>query len=142
MRFLGIDYGTRRIGLSVGDELGVATPLPALTDADPARRWSQLAEVIRAQRATELVVGLPLNMDESVGSKAQEVERFATRLQAEFGLPVHRVDERLTSYEAEETIPKAKRRDVRASGVIDSRAATLILQDYFNLRFPSAGMPE
>lgn len=142
MRFLGIDYGTRRIGLSVGDELGVATPLPALTEPDPGRRWAQLGEVIRRQQVTELVIGLPLNMDETVGSKAQEVERFAARLQSEFGLPVHRVDERLTSYEAEDSIPKAKRRDLRASGVVDSRAATLILQDYFNLRFPSAGLSE
>jgi putative Holliday junction resolvase len=51
-------------------------------------------------------------------------------------LPVHLVDERLTSYEAESTIAKAKRRQIRASGIIDSRAATIILQDYLNLRIP------
>ncbi len=130
MRCLGIDYGTRRIGLSYGDELGVATPLPALTEADPARRWAALLATIAQRRITDLVLGYPLNMDDSVGFKGREVEAFAARLKAETALPVHLVDERLTSYEAESTIAKGRRRDVRASGIIDSRAATLILQDF------------
>lgn len=135
MRFLGIDYGTRRIGLSAGDELGVATPLPALTEADTAKQWTALKGVIAQRRATELVVGHPLNMDGTAGFKAREVEAFAARLRAECALPVHLVDERLTSYEAESTIAKSKRRAVRASGIIDSRAATLILQDFLNQKF-------
>lgn len=136
MRFLGIDYGDRRIGLSYGDQLGVATPLPAITAADEAKRWTALGAMIRERRITEIVIGHPLNMDDSVGPKAKQMEKVAARLRAEFGLPVHLVDERLTSYEAESSIAKAKRRDVRASGIIDSRAATLILQDYLDLRFP------
>ena len=135
MRFLGIDPGTRRIGLAYGDELGVATPLPALTQADPAQRWAALLGTIRERRATELVLGHPLNMDDSIGPKAKEAEALAAKLQVETGLPVHLVDERLTSYEAESTIAKAKRRDVRASGIVDSRAATLILQDYLDQQF-------
>jgi putative Holliday junction resolvase len=138
MRCLGIDYGTRRIGLSFGDELGVATPLPALTDADDGKRWTALGAVVRQRRITDLVVGYPLNMDDSPGFKAKEVEAFAARLRAELGLPVHLVDERLTSYEAESTIAKSRRREVRASGIIDSRAATLILQDFLNLKYPPA----
>lgn len=136
MRFLGIDYGTRRIGLAYGDELGVATPLPALTQSDPAPRWAALLAVVRERRATELVLGHPLNMDDTAGPKAKEAEALAEKLRTELGLPVHLIDERLTSYEAESTIAKAKRRDVRASGIIDSRAATLILQDYLDQRFP------
>ncbi len=136
MHCLGIDYGARRIGLSFGDDLGVATPLPALTDADEVKRWAALAAVVRQRRATDLVVGYPLNMDDTRGFKAKEVDTFATRLRQEFGLPVHLVDERLTSYEAESTIAKARRREVRASGIIDSRAATLILQDFLNQKFP------
>jgi putative Holliday junction resolvase len=136
MRFVGIDYGTRRIGLSYGDELGVATPLPAITAADEPRRWAALLDVIKARRATELVIGHPVNMDDTAGPKAKEAEAVAARLQAELKLPVHLVDERLTSYEAESTIARSKRREVRASGVIDSRAATLILQDFLDQRFP------
>ncbi len=135
MRFLGIDYGARRIGLSYGDELAVATPLPALTDADPEKRWAALRSVVAQRRIEEFVLGYPLNMDDSVGFKAKEVDAFAAKLRVEFGRPIHLVDERLTSYEAESTIAKSRRRDVRASGIIDSRAATLILQDFFNQKF-------
>jgi putative Holliday junction resolvase len=138
MRCLGIDYGKKRIGLSCGDELGVATPLPALIDPSPKIRQEQLAALIRRQRITDLVVGHPLNMDDTAGFKAREAEAFAAQLQKNFGLPVHLVDERLTSYEAEQTIPKQKRRAVRATGLIDSRAACLILQDFLNRRFPPA----
>jgi len=136
MRYIGIDLGTRRIGLAFGDELGVATPLPALTQAEPGPRWAALVAAIRERRADEIVLGHPLNMDDTVGPKAREAEAFAVKLRADLGLPVHLVDERLTSYEAESSIAKAKRRDVRASGIIDSRAATLILQDYLNQVFP------
>ena len=136
MRCLGIDYGTRRIGLSYGDELGVATPLPALTEADSADRWAALLEVARRRRVTDLVVGHPLNMDDTPGPKAREAEAFAARLGTELGLPVHLVDERLTSHEAEATIAKSRRRELRASGIVDSRAATLILQDFLNQRVP------
>jgi putative Holliday junction resolvase len=136
MRCLGIDHGTKRIGLSYGDELGVATPLPALTETDPAKRRAALAAVIRQRRITDLVIGLPLNMDDTAGPKAKEAEALAVQLRVQFGLPVHLIDERLTSYEAESSIPKAQRRAVRASGVIDSRAATLILQDFLNTKFP------
>jgi putative Holliday junction resolvase len=138
MRCLGIDYGARRIGLAFGDDLGVATPLPAIVTADAARRWAALGDRVRERRATDLVLGYPFNMDGSSGFKAKEVDAFAARLRAEFGLPVHLVDERLTSYEAEASIPPARRRAVRASGIVDSSAATLILQDFLNekLRLP------
>lgn len=136
MRCIGIDYGTRRIGLAFGDELGVATPLSALVESDLATRWQSLLTTIRQRRASDLVLGLPLNMDDSEGPKAKEARELAARLQAELGLPVHLVDERLTSYEAESTIAKSKRREVRASGLIDSRAATLILQDFLDRKVP------
>jgi len=145
MRFLGIDHGTRRIGLAYGDDIGVATPLPAITTADPAKQWACLGALLKDRRITEVVLGLPLNMDGSSGPKAKEVEAFAQRIRSDFGLPVHLVDERLTSYEAESTIPPSKRRDVRKAGLVDSRAATIILQDYLDGRIaneaPPAGDP-
>jgi putative Holliday junction resolvase len=85
---------------------------------------------------TAIALGHPLNMDGSVGFKAKEVEAFAERLKKHFDLPVHLIDERLTSYEAEASIPKSKRRELRASGLVDSRAATLILQDHLNTVLP------
>lgn len=132
MRCLGIDYGAKRIGLSYGDEVGVATPLPAATEPTPAARWERIATVIRQRRVTDLVVGYPYNMDGSAGFKAKEVDAFVAELKARFGLPVHLVDETLTSHAAEQTIPKKQRRDVRASGLVDSRAAAIILQDFLD----------
>ncbi|MBK8858745.1 MAG: Holliday junction resolvase RuvX [Opitutaceae bacterium] len=142
MRCLGIDYGTRRIGLSYGDAIGVATPLPALVQATPERRWAALGQVIRQRRVTDLVLGYPFNMDGTAGFKTREVDAFAEQLRRDFGLPVHLVDERLTSYEAESTIGKAQRRQVRASGLVDSRAATIILQDYLDQKLPPPPPPE
>jgi putative Holliday junction resolvase len=138
VRCLGIDYGTRRVGIAYGDDLGVATPLPALVAGDSDRRWHLLGALVRERRITDLVLGYPYNMDGSAGPKAREVDGFAARLTAAFGLPVHFVDERLTSYEAESTVAKKNRRGLRSSGVIDSRAATLILQDFLDRR-PSGG---
>ena len=136
MHYLGIDYGTKRVGLAHGDEIGVATPLPALVDPDEAARWQKLGEIIRLRCITDLVLGYPYNMDGSVGFKAKEVDAFAVKLTAQFGLPVHLVDETLTSSEAESSIPKKDRRSVRDSGLIDSRAACLILQDYLDQKLP------
>jgi putative holliday junction resolvase len=136
MRFLGIDYGTRRIGLAYGDDLGIATPLPALTDAEPKRRREGLAVVVKQRRVTELVLGYPYNMDGSVGFKAKEVDAFAESLRKEFALPVHLIDERLTSHMAEAGMNQKQLREIRGQGIVDSRAAAIILQDYLDQRFP------
>ena len=136
MRCLGLDYGTKRVGLAHGDEVGVALPLPALIDPDAAARWQKLGALIRQRRITDLVIGYPYHLDGSVGFKTKEVDVFVGKLEKEFGLPVHRVDETLTSYAAESTIAKKDRRDVRASGLVDSRAACLILQDFLDQRQP------
>ncbi|HEU5079886.1 MAG TPA: Holliday junction resolvase RuvX [Opitutaceae bacterium] len=142
MRCLGIDYGAKRVGLAYGNDIGVATPLPALVDSDPAKRFAGLCDVVKQRRITDIVIGLPLNMDDSIGFKAKEVEAFAEKLRAATNLPVHFVDERLTSYEAESSIAKSKRRDIRSSGIVDSRAAALILQDFLNTRLPPPALPD
>ncbi len=136
MRFLGIDYGTRRIGLAIGDELGVATPIPALVEPDLAARRLALAAVVKQRRIDEIVIGYPLNMDGTAGYKAKETDVVAEQLRAEFGLPVHLVDERLTSHIAEQGMNQKQLREIRAKGIVDSRAAAVILQDYLDQRFP------
>ncbi len=138
MRCIGIDYGTRRIGLSYGDEIGVATPLPALVQTTNEQRWTALGDVVQKRSVTDLVLGYPYNMDGTAGFKAKEVDGFADKLRDMFNLPVHLIDERLTSFEAESSIAKSKLRDLRASGLVDSRAATIILQDFLDQRIPPA----
>jgi len=141
MRFLGLDYGAKRWGLSYGDELGLALPLPAAIAPDREERFAQVAREITARKITALVVGYPYNMDGTAGPKAREVDAFIAELDRRFKLPVHRSDERLTSHQAEADTrvraPKrqrtpAARRAVRATGEVDSRAAALILQDFLD----------
>ena len=142
MRCLGIDYGERRVGLSYGDELGVAVPLPAATDPQPEARLARIVELARQRRVTDLVVGYPYNMDGSVGFKAREVDAFIGKLTAQLALPVHRVDERLSTRTATEHMSKRRDDALRRSGKIDSMAATVILQDFLNQRLPPAGLDE
>lgn len=132
MRCLGIDYGERRIGLSFGDDLGVATPLPAVTADDRIDRLGEVESVARDRRVTDLVIGYPLNMDGTVGFKAREVDAFIRDLSERTGLPVHRVDERLTTQAARAHLPKGRDDGMRRSGRVDSMAAAVILQDFLD----------
>ncbi len=136
-RFLGIDYGEKRIGLAFGDDLGLASPLPAAVDKTKAARLECIQKHIRERRVTAIVIGYPYNMDGSVGFKAREVDHFVEILQKRFGLPVHRVDERLTSFEAETRLKSKKKAVSRRSGEVDSLAAALILQDFLDQTFPA-----
>ncbi len=151
MRILGIDFGAKRWGLSYGDELGLALPLPAATAATTEERFTQLARVIADRRITELVVGYPYNMDGSAGFKAREVDAFIAELELRFQLSVHRTDERLTTHAAASLTSKRKskkartpaaHRAARATGEVDSRAATLILQDFLDTRHGPALLPD
>ena len=134
MRYLGIDYGERRVGVSYGDDIGVATPLPALTQEKEADRIAALIALAKERRVTDLVFGYPYNMNGTVGFKAREVDSFIEKVTALLALPIHRIDERLTSQEASKAFPKGRNDELRRSGKIDSVAATLILQDFLNQR--------
>ncbi|NDV63180.1 Holliday junction resolvase RuvX [Puniceicoccales bacterium CK1056] len=144
MRCLGIDYGERRIGLAYGDELGVATPLPAAVQETVEGRLARIAELIRERQITDLVVGYPYNMDGSVGFKAKEVDAFIAQLEKQHPLPVHRIDERLTSHSVEQGLGLTgrKERALRKTGAVDSGAATLILQDWLTMNAPVAELDE
>ena len=136
MRAIGIDYGERRIGLSFGDEIGVATPLEPAIEKSEAERIAHIARVAQERNATDLVVGYPYNMDGSAGFKAKEVDAFIEKIGTAIDLPTHRIDERLTSVEASKGFRSGRDDDLRRSGKLDSAAAALILQDFLNQRLP------
>lgn len=139
---LGIDWGEKRIGLAFADELGIALPLPAAVATSKKARMQEIEAAIQYKRVDSLVVGYPLNMDGSVGFKAREVDAFIVELEKRFRLPVHRVDERLSSHSVEQGLKGQKRKPTRQSGEIDSRAAALILQDFIEERNQSRRQPE
>jgi len=137
MHFLGIDYGEKRIGLAYGDEIGVAVPLEAAVQRNFEDRVAYIAKIVAERRVEKFVVGYPYNMDGSAGFKAREVDAFIEKLESRFGLPVVRIDETLSSVAAESGVRKPHKglnevRKRRLSGVIDSKAASLILQDYLD----------
>ncbi len=140
MNLLGIDYGHKRIGLAYADtSLGVAVPIPAAVQPTLEARLEQIAQDIKLRSIDKIVVGYPYNMDGSVGDKAREVDEFIAKIEAMFGLPVERTDERLSSFQAENDFfamsPKTKksvaaRKKHRRTGDIDSRACALFLREY------------
>ena len=132
MNLLGIDYGEKRIGLSFGDSLGMAVPIPAAVQLTQEARLELIQTVIEQRHIEQLVVGMPYNMDGSSGFKAKEVSVFIELLKSRFQLPVETVDERLTSHQVEQELKLQNRKVDRRLGEIDSRAATLILQDYLD----------
>lgn len=133
-KYLGIDYGEKRVGLSFGDELGLAFPVEPATQETAEGRLEHLYEMIKARGVTRLVVGMPYHMNGSKGVKAREAEAFGRELARHFGLPVDFVDERLSSSEAKARMGSKYRDDpaFRKTGKLDSAAATLILQDYLD----------
>ena len=134
MNYLGIDWGEKRIGLAYADELGIAMPLPAAVAASKQARMQHIEQMIQQRRIHELVVGYPLSVNGSVGFKAKEVDAFIEVLEKRFRLPVHRIDERLSSHSVEQGLKGQKKKPSRQSGEIDSRAAALILQDFIEER--------
>lgn len=139
MNTLGIDWGEKRIGLAFADEVGIAVPLKAAVASAKKDRLKQIEQTIADRRIRQIVCGYPLNMNGSVGFKAKEVDVFIGEIEKRFGLPVHRVDERLSSHSVEQGLKGQKKKPDRRSGEIDSRSAALILQDYIeekNLNAP------
>ncbi len=135
-RIVGIDHGSRRIGLAVGDtETGMAFARPALQRRSTVVDLDTIAALTRDEDASLVVVGLPRNMDGSEGPQAAAARDFGERLAA-IGLQVAYVDERLTSWQAAEQMADEGRRVRRRSGEIDSAAARLILQEYLDAHVP------
>ena len=127
-RLIGIDHGTRRIGVALGDsETGMAFPRPAVAAGDGA--LDAIRALAHDESAERVVVGLPLNMDGSEGRQAALARAFGARLEA-LGLDVAFCDERLTSWEASDRLAESGQRQIAADS-IDSAAAALILEQYF-----------
>lgn len=139
---IGLDHGSRRIGVAVGsEESGQAFARPALHRRNEAADLEQIAALARAEGTTSVVLGLPRNMDGSEGAQAAAARDFGAQLGV-IGLEVVFVDERLTSWQAGEMLKADGRRPSRASGERDSAAARLILQEYLDARAALARQQE
>ncbi|MBW4680677.1 MAG: Holliday junction resolvase RuvX [Microcoleus vaginatus WJT46-NPBG5] len=132
---LGLDLGTKRIGVAGCDGTGlIATGLTTIERTSFDRDVAQLRQLVEERQVQVLVVGLPYSMNGNVGFQAKSVQKFSNRLSEALQLPVEYVDERLTSFQAEQMIIAENRSPSRNKGLIDRKAAALILQQWLDER--------
>lgn len=133
MRWLGLDYGDRRIGVALSDEFGwTAQGLEVILNKDESTVLAHIARIIGQYEVKEIVVGLPKNMNGSLGPRADICMTFAASLRETFNLPVYLWDERLTTVSAERTLIEADVSRKKRKLMIDKLAASLILQGYLD----------
>lgn len=141
---LAIDYGKKRLGLALSDEFCVTSrPYATWTRINRRRDLARLRELVREQGVRRVVVGLPLHLDGAPSEMSEEAKSFAARVEKALGLPVEMMDERLTSWEARQTISNigsGKRERRGSSGrsgankktPLDDIAAAIMLRDYLD----------
>ena len=122
MRILGIDYGSKRIGLAVSDES--QTFARELSIVSPNEFWKTIRQIVAEQEIVKIVVGWPLNMSGQETEKTQEVKNFKQQVETETNLPVEVMDERLSSQMAQNI--SGSKKD------LDSLAAQILLQNFLN----------
>jgi putative holliday junction resolvase len=134
-RILGLDVGSKTIGMAVSDPLGItAQGLETLRRQNKRLDFGQLERVIKDYEVTEIVVGLPLRMSGVEGIQAEKMQGFAEQLRQRFQLPVHLWDERLSSAQANRVLRDSEMSIKRRGEVVDRLAAVLILQSWMDHR--------
>ena len=133
MKLLGLDYGDRRIGVAVSDVFGwTAQGIEVIQRREDDSHLHRIVELAKLNEAEELVVGLPKNMNGTIGPRGELCIEFAESLRERLGLPVHLWDERLTTVSAERTLLEADVSRKKRKQVVDKIAAGLILQNYLD----------
>jgi putative pre-16S rRNA nuclease len=148
---LAIDYGKRRLGLALSDEYGVTSrPYATWTRTNRRRDLARLRELVRQQAIRRILVGLPLHLDGTPSEMSEEAKSFAGRIEKALGLPVEMMDERLSSWEAQQRLSASASKPNSRGGTsgrsggnrrppIDEIAAAIFLRDYLDRLPPRAG---
>lgn len=132
---LGLDVGTKRIGVAGCDGLGLmATGLTTIQRTSWQRDLEKLRQIVQEREVQVLVVGLPYLSDGTLGSQAKKIQKLAKRLSAALNLPLEYADERLTSFEAEQQMQAQNISPSRHKATVDRKAAAIILQDWLDRR--------
>ena len=130
MLVLGFDYGTKKIGVAVGQlKLATATALAPIKARDGIPDWIALSKIIAEWQPDHFVVGMPYNMDGSESEMCTRARKFARRLHGRYGLSWSEMDERLSTFEARSNLNHES-----SSESVDSRSACLILESWFRLQ--------
>ncbi len=143
MTFLGLDIGTRRIGVAVGStDLKLATPLGVVARSTIERDAEEIRAWVEQYAAETIVVGLPRELDGSTGAQAETVMKYAQALKLRLGLPLEFYDERYSTAEALKQRREMGVSEKRGRATIDAAAAAIILQDFLDAWPPVPPEPE
>ena len=133
MRILGVDYGSKRVGLSMSDPCGsIASPMGIRHRVSASQDSEYFRELVRNYQLARIIVGLPVHTDGTECDKAQEAKRYGAWLAAELGLPVELWDERFTAAEAETPLRRTSTRRKTRKKRRDMLAAQIMLQSYLD----------
>ncbi|MDD6308961.1 MAG: Holliday junction resolvase RuvX [Clostridia bacterium] len=133
MRIVGLDYGDSRIGVAVSDSMGwTAQPVATLAENGWEMQITKILAIIAEYKAEKIVIGMPKNMDGTVGARGEITREFAARLAERSGLPIEEWDERLSSAAAHRVLAEGNVRGKKKKGKVDKIAAVLILQGYLD----------
>jgi putative Holliday junction resolvase len=133
MRIMGLDIGSHTIGIAISDELGItAQGLKTITRKSKEEDFEEISNIISQFEIVKIVVGLPRNMNGSLGSQAEMVLRWIKNLKEKIHLPVVTWDERLSTVEASKVLLEADLSRKKRKKAIDKLAAVIILQAYMN----------
>ena len=136
MRTLGLDYGSKTVGVAVTDPLGMTAQgveiIRRQKENHLRKTYQRITELCEQYDVEKIVLGLPLNMDDTMGDRAEKTLEFKNELERRLSVPVLLVDERLTTVEAIEIMDDAGIKVSEREKYVDMIAATIILQDYMN----------
>ncbi len=137
MRIMGLDYGSKTVGVAISDELMLTSQgkeiIRRKEENKLRRTLARIEELIQEYGVEKIVLGLPLNMDGSVSERSELCLEFKDKIERRTGIPVIMQDERLTTVEADEIMDEVGIRDRKErKGYVDMIAAQIILQDYLN----------
>lgn len=136
MRIMGLDVGSRTVGIAVSDPMGwtaQGVEIIRINEDEENFGFDRLKELVAEYEVTKFVVGLPKNMNNSIGPRAEASMRYGDQIKELFGLPVEYQDERLTTVQAERMlVEQANTSRAKRKKVIDKLAAVMILQNYLD----------
>jgi putative holliday junction resolvase len=128
---MGLDYGEKRIGVAVSDEMGtISQPVAVVVRQNRRKDLESITALVSRYRPEKIVIGYPVRLDGAEGIQCQKVNRFAAILASRLQLPVIRWDETFSTKEAEEILRRSDMKREKRKEVVDKLAASIILQDY------------
>jgi putative holliday junction resolvase len=135
---MGLDVGSKTVGVAISDELGwTAQGLTTVKINEDEKEFGfeELGQIIKEHQVSKIVVGMPKNMNGTIGPRGEASQFFASELERLYGLPVFFWDERLTTVAAERVLLEADMSRKKRKNVIDKVAATMILQGFLDSKF-------